>query len=160
MIPPPPQILLELHCLLRATTYPHCSYLCFLAWGLVSVSHEAKIALKAQTKIFFQAWKVPDAILHFNDEQMARLLQWSAVNCSLLIELQSGMHQSRYNCKQQIIFNKTTFKSDLTELLPSTKQTWKLISGLPPSTKQFLMSSNKSSQFTFSETVILLPLQT
>jgi hypothetical protein len=160
MIPPPPQILLELHCLLRSTTYHHCSYLCFHARGLVPVSHEAKIALEAPTKIFFQAWKIPDSVLHFNDEQMARLLQWSAVNCSLLIELQSGMHQSRYNCKQQILFNKTTFKSDLTELPPSTKQTWKLISRLPPSTKQFLMSSNKSSQFTFSETVILPPLQT
>jgi hypothetical protein len=32
--------------------------------------------------------------------------------------------------------------------------------GLPPSTKQFLMTSNKSSQFTFSEAVILPPLQT
>jgi hypothetical protein len=42
---------------------------------------------------------------------------------------------------------------------PTTVANLNLI-GLPPSTKQFLMTSNKSSQFTFSETVILPPLQT
>jgi hypothetical protein len=66
----------------------------------------------------------------------------------------SSINKTISDVQQQIFSIRLLWNCD-----PTTIANLNLI-GLPPSTKQFLMSSNKSSQFTFSEAVILPPLQT